>query len=264
MTDDSIPFEEEVREAGRTFTERVSVTGSDLVETVQALLREAAVRKITVQDKDGRSLLEIPLYAGVAGALILGSATVLALIAAWFAQVSILIERDKSSDGGPSVVGEAVERAAGTAQSAASQVVGSVSAFFGTAAHGAGDAARKLADMLETRLNSAAGTTDSAAEKVGEKAGEAAERVGEMADEATAAVGDAADTAARKVTDAADAVAATAHDAADAAGSRAQDAAAALEDALPERQCAAITKAGTRCKRPAMDGSDFCAIHQVA
>lgn len=253
MTDDSVPFEEEVREAGRTFTERISVTGSDLVETVQSLLREAAVRKITIQDKEGRSLLEIPLYAGVAGALILGSATVLALIAAWFAQVSILIERDKAADRGPTAVGEAVERAAGSAQSAASQVVGSVSAFFGTAAHGAGDAARKLADMLEARLNSAAGTTDSAAEKVGE-----------MADEAAAAVGDAADAAARKVTDAAEAMAATAHDTADAAGSRAQDAAAALEDALPERQCAAITKAGTRCKRPAMDGSDFCAIHQVA
>lgn len=242
MTDDSIPLEEEVREAGRTFTERISVTGSDLVETVQSLLREAAVRKITIQDKEGRSLLEIPLYAGVAGALILGSATVLALIAAWFAQVSILIERDKAADRGPTAVGEAVERAAGSAQSAASQVVGSVSAFFGTAAHGAGDAARKLADMLEARLNSAAGTTDSAAEKVGE-----------MADKAAAAVGDAAEV-----------MAATAHDAADAAGSRAQDAAAALEDALPERQCAAITKAGTRCKRPAMDGSDFCAIHQVA
>jgi len=242
MTDDSVPFEEEVREAGRTFTERISVTGSDLVETVQSLLREAAVRKITIQDKEGRSLLEIPLYAGVAGALILGSATVLALIAAWFAQVSILIERDKAADRGPTAVGEAVERAAGSAQSAASQVVGSVSAFFGTAAHGAGDAARKLADMLEARLNSAAGTTDSAAEKVGE-----------MADKAAAAVGDAAEV-----------MAATAHDAADAAGSRAQDAAAALEDALPERQCAAITKAGTRCKRPAMDGSDFCAIHQVA
>ena len=27
---------------------------------------------------------------------------------------------------------------------------------------------------------------------------------------------------------------------------------------------AAITKAGTRCKRPAMDGSEFCSMHQVA
>lgn len=267
MTEDSVPFEEEIHqaaEAGRTFTERVSVTGSDLVETVQSLLREAAVRKITIQDKDGRTLLEIPLYAGVAGALILGSATVLALIAAWFAQVSILIERDKAHDGGPTVVGETVERAAGTAQAAASQAIGGISAFFGTAARGAGDAARRIADALEVRLNSAGSHADDAATTVGEKAGEAAERVGEMANEAATVVGDAASTAATKVTDAADAVAGKAHKAADAATTRAHDAADALADMAPERQCAAITKAGTRCKRQAMDGSDFCAIHQVA
>ncbi len=113
MTDELNTMADEAAEAGRTFTERVSVTGGELIETVQSLLREATVRKITIQDKDGRNLLEIPLYAGIAGALILGSATVLALIAAWFAQVSILIERDKGHDGGPTVVGEAVERAGG-------------------------------------------------------------------------------------------------------------------------------------------------------
>ena len=128
MTDEMKEMADEAAEMGRTFTERVSVTGGELIETVQSLLREATVRRITIQDKDGRNLLEIPLYAGIAGALVLGSATVLALIAAWFAQVSILIERDKGHDGGPTVVGEAVERAAGSASSAASQVVGGVTA----------------------------------------------------------------------------------------------------------------------------------------
>jgi hypothetical protein len=192
--------EESAAEAGHTFTERVSVAGGDLIKTVQALLREAAVRKITVQDKNGRTLVEIPLYAGVAGALILGSATVLALIAAWFAEVSILIERDKTfDDGSPTVVGEAVERAAGQA----SQVVGSVSAFFGSATRGASDAARRMADSLEARLNQTP-----AAETVVE---------GEV-----------------------------------------------VEAAAEPQQCAATTKAGARCKRPAMAGSDYCSLHQIA
>ena len=69
MTDEMKEMADEAVEAGRTFTERVSVTGGDLIETVQSLLREATVRKITIQDKDGRNLLEIPLYAGIAGAL---------------------------------------------------------------------------------------------------------------------------------------------------------------------------------------------------
>ena len=46
MTDEMIPMTEEAAEAGRTITERVSVTGGELIETVQSLLREAAVRRI--------------------------------------------------------------------------------------------------------------------------------------------------------------------------------------------------------------------------
>jgi hypothetical protein len=264
MTDEMKEMADEAVETGRTFTERVSVTGGDLIETVQSLLREAAVRKITIQDKDGRNLLEIPLYAGIAGALVLGSATVLALIAAWFAQVSILIERDKAHDGGPTVVGEAVERAAGSASSAASQVVGGVTAIFGTATRGAGDAARRMADALEARLGRATESTDDAAEKAGEMADEAATKVSDTADEAAAKVGEVAEQAAAKVSELADEVAAKAGETADKATSRAYDAAEALDDAAPERQCAAMTKAGTRCKRSAMDGSDYCSIHQIA
>ena len=253
MTDEMKEMADEAAEAGRTFTERVSVTGGELIETVQSLLREATVRKITIQDKDGRNLLEIPLYAGIAGALVLGSATVLALIAAWFAQVSILIERDKGHDGGPTVVGEVVERAAGSASSAASQVVGGVTAFFGTATRGAGDAARRMADALEARLGRATETTDAAAEMAGETADEVATKVSETAHDAAAKMSELADAAATKAGEVADMAATKAHDAAE-----------ALADAAPEHQCAAMTKAGTRCKRDALDGSDYCTIHQIA
>jgi len=264
MTDEMIPMEEEMTEAGRTFTERVSVAGGDLIQTVQGLLREGAVRKITIQDKDGRTLVEIPLYAGVAGALILGSATVLALIAAWFAQVSILIERDKAADRGPTVVGEAVERAAGSAQSAASHMVGNVTAFLGTAGRGASDAAKRMADALETRLSGAAQAVDEAEGGVVGTADAAAMKVGDAADAVAGKTRAAADAAAAKVGEAAGAVAGKAHDAAGALSGKAHDAADALSDAVPARQCAATTKAGTRCKRPAMEGSDYCATHQIA
>ena len=234
MTDEMKEMADEAAEMGRTFTERVSVTGGELIETVQSLLREATVRRITIQDKDGRNLLEIPLYAGIAGALVLGSATVLALIAAWFAQVSILIERDKGHDGGPTVVG-------------------GVTAFFGTATRGAGDAARRMADALEARLGRATETTDAAAEMAGETADEVATKVSETAHDAAAKMSELADAAATKAGEVADMAATKAHDAAE-----------ALADAAPEHQCAAMTKAGTRCKRDGLDGSDYCTIHQIA
>ena len=217
MTEDTTFNAEELKEEARGATERISVAGSDLIKTVQALLREAAVRKITVQDKNGRTLIEFPLYAGIVGAFFVGSWTVLALIAAWFAEVSILIERDPQSDGGPSVVGEAVDRAAGgasesarsateSARSAAASAKSGLGAAISGAARGASDLARKAADSLEGRM----GHEEMA------QAEEAAEAIK----------------------------------------------AAAAEAAAEPRQCAALTKSGTRCKRHAVAGSEYCSTHQ--
>lgn len=214
MTDETTFNAEELKEEARTATERVSVAGGDLIKTVQALLREAAVRKITVQDKNGRTLIEIPLYAGIVGALLVGSWTVLALIAAWFAEVSILIERDVDSDadfgGEPSVVGEKVERAATNVSEAARSAAAGLGAAIGSAAHAAGEMARRAADSLEGRLGHE-----------------------EMGDEYIAQAEEAAEAIK-------------------------QAAAAAAEP----NQCIALTKSGTRCKRTALAGSEYCSTHQ--
>jgi len=157
MTEEPTSTTEDLKDEARTATERISVAGSDLIKTVQALLREAAVRKITVQDKSGRTLIEFPLYAGIVGAFFVGSWTVLALVAAWFAEVSILIERDTASDGEPSVVGEAVERAASgaseSARSAAASAKSGLGAAIGGAAQAASGLARRAADSLEGRMD---------------------------------------------------------------------------------------------------------------
>lgn len=209
MTEETTFNAEELKEEAKTATERVSVAGGDLIKTVQALLREAAVRKITVQDKTGRTLIEFPLYAGIIGAVFVGSWTVLALIAAWFAEVSILIERDLDSDaefdGQPSVVGETVERTATSVSEAARSAAAGLGAALGSAAHAAGEMARRAADSLEGRL----GHDDMA------KAEEAAEVIIKAA-----------------------------------------------EAAAEPNQCAALTKSGTRCKRTAVAGSEYCSTHQ--
>ena len=208
MTEDTTT-QEELKDEAKRATERISVAGNDLIKTVQALLREAAVRNITVQDKTGRTLIEFPLYAGIIGAVFVGSWTVLALIAAWFAEVSIIIERDVDSDaefgGEPSVVGEAVERTAGTVSTTARSAAAGIGSVIGSAAHAAGDLARRAADTLEGRM----GHEDMA------KGEEAAQAIIEAA-----------------------------------------------EAAAEPDQCAALTKAGTRCKRTAVAGSDFCSTHQ--
>lgn len=142
MTDNSIPFEEYYEEAQKgEWTEQVNVAGGKLVETIQSLMHEAAIRKITIVDKNGRVLLELPLYAGVAGVFILGAWSALALIAAWFAEVSILIVREDMPE-----IDEDAETAVHDAMSGAAAGLNNMAAQFSRAM---GDLARRAADVVE-------------------------------------------------------------------------------------------------------------------
>jgi predicted flap endonuclease-1-like 5' DNA nuclease len=76
----------------KAWEEEIKVAGDELVGKVQELIKEAAVRKITIKDESGKTLLSIPLWSGVFGVLVFGGWTALALIAAWAANLSIIIE----------------------------------------------------------------------------------------------------------------------------------------------------------------------------
>ncbi len=217
MDDMNIPIEEEIdidlADDASEWTEQISVAGGQLVETVQALLREAVVRKITVTDKDGKTLIEIPLYAGIVGVALLGYWSVLALIAAWFTEVSIRIVREEMPDViddepvvSTSAVGEVAERAGKSVSEVADRAGTELSDLAARPSKAASDLAARAADSLEpqTNGNGHAPTTESV----------------KAPPEPTAEV-------------------------------------------EPQR-CQAITKAGSQCKRNALEGSEFCSTHQPA
>ena len=121
MNDETIHIEEELKDAAhkventaKRWTEQITVRGGDLGETLGRLVKEATVRKITVKSESGKTLLEIPLVLGVAGALIVGPWTAVLLVAAWLTRVSILIEYEAA----PTKVEEAVEDVAADVQAA--------------------------------------------------------------------------------------------------------------------------------------------------
>ncbi len=121
MNDDTIHIEEEVKDAAhkveetaKRWTEQITVRSGDLGDTLGRLVKEATVRKITVKSESGKTLLEIPLVLGVAGAVIVGPWTAILLVAAWLTRVSILIEYEAA----PTKVEEAVEEVAADVQAA--------------------------------------------------------------------------------------------------------------------------------------------------
>ena len=74
-------------------TEEFAVNGERLVATVKELVHQGNIRRITVKNKEGKSLIEIPLTFGVVGALLLPTLAALGAIAALVTECRIVVER---------------------------------------------------------------------------------------------------------------------------------------------------------------------------
>ena len=75
-------------------TEEVQVSGEAVVSKVKELIREGNIRRITIQNEAGKTLLEIPLTFGVVGALLAPQLAALGAVGALIANLSIKIERE--------------------------------------------------------------------------------------------------------------------------------------------------------------------------
>jgi hypothetical protein len=79
--------------SGNPRTEEFSISGEDLVATIKNLVHQGNIRRITIQNKEGRTLLEIPLTLGVVGALLLPTLAAVGAVAAIVTECTILVER---------------------------------------------------------------------------------------------------------------------------------------------------------------------------
>lgn len=77
----------------RTTQEEFKINGRDLVDKVKELIREGNVRRIIVKDKDGKTLVELPVTVGVVGVVIAPVLAALGAIAALVTECTIIVER---------------------------------------------------------------------------------------------------------------------------------------------------------------------------
>jgi len=74
-------------------TEEVTVTGEKLVSTIKDLVHQGNIRRVTVKNREGESLIVIPLTLGVVGILLLPTLAALGTIAALVTECTLVIER---------------------------------------------------------------------------------------------------------------------------------------------------------------------------
>jgi hypothetical protein len=74
--------------------EEIKVTGGNLKAKLKEILHEGNVRRIVIRNPAGRTLLDLPLAAGVAGAALLPFWAAIGTIAALASDYTVGVERD--------------------------------------------------------------------------------------------------------------------------------------------------------------------------
>ena len=74
-------------------TEEFRVEGEKLIAKIKELIHEGTIRRIIIKDKEGKTVLEIPMTFGVVGVLIAPQLAAIGAIAALLTEATIVVEK---------------------------------------------------------------------------------------------------------------------------------------------------------------------------
>jgi hypothetical protein len=76
-------------------TEEFKVEGEKVVSKIKELFHEGNIRRVIIKDKEGKTLIEIPMTLGVVGALIAPQLAAIGAIAALLTEATVVVERQE-------------------------------------------------------------------------------------------------------------------------------------------------------------------------
>jgi hypothetical protein len=77
----------------KTRKEEFQVSGEELISKIKELIHEGNIRRVIIQNEEGRPLIDIPLTLGVVGVLVAPQLAALGAIAALITKGTIVVER---------------------------------------------------------------------------------------------------------------------------------------------------------------------------
>jgi len=78
----------------RTHTEEFHVNGEQLLAKIKELIHEGNIRRIIIKDKDGKTVMEIPLTIGVVGVVLAPTLAAVGAIAALVTEATVVVEKE--------------------------------------------------------------------------------------------------------------------------------------------------------------------------
>lgn len=83
-----------MNEQPRPRTQEFTIDGDEVVAKVKELLHEGNIRRITIKNEEGRTMIEVPLTIGLIGAALLPVLAAIGALAALATRCTIVVERD--------------------------------------------------------------------------------------------------------------------------------------------------------------------------
>jgi hypothetical protein len=77
----------------RTHTEEFHVNSEQLLAKIKELIHAGNIRRIIIKNKDGKTIMEIPLTIGVVGAVLVPTLAAVGAIAALVSEATVVVEK---------------------------------------------------------------------------------------------------------------------------------------------------------------------------
>jgi len=77
----------------RTRTEEIKLDGGKVLDKIKELIHQGNIRRITLKNEEGKTLIEIPLMLGVVGVALLPVFAAVGALAAVVTRMTIVVEK---------------------------------------------------------------------------------------------------------------------------------------------------------------------------
>jgi hypothetical protein len=74
-------------------TEEFRVDGEKLITKIKELIHEGNIRRIIIKDREGKTVMEIPMTLGVVGVLLAPQLAAIGAIAALLTEATVVVEK---------------------------------------------------------------------------------------------------------------------------------------------------------------------------
>jgi hypothetical protein len=76
-------------------TEEFKVEGEKLIAKIKELIHEGNIRRIIIKDKEGKTVMEIPMTFGIVGLLLAPQLAAIGAVAALLTEATVVVEKSE-------------------------------------------------------------------------------------------------------------------------------------------------------------------------